>query len=53
MGFNSGFKGLNVAIPTLKMIHVNDVQKVQQHQKSLSKCTIMVLDGRRMKVLVL
>jgi len=27
MGFNSAFKGLNVAVPTLKMIHVKDVQK--------------------------
>jgi L-ribulose-5-phosphate 3-epimerase UlaE len=25
---------------SLKMIHVKDVQKVQQHQKSLNKCTI-------------
>jgi len=24
---------------TLKMIHVKDIQKVQQHQKSLNKCT--------------
>jgi len=31
---------LNVAVPALKMIHVKDVQKVQQHQKSLNKCTI-------------
>jgi hypothetical protein len=26
--------------PALKMVHVKDVQKVQQHQKSLNKCTI-------------
>jgi hypothetical protein len=47
MGFNSAFKGLrnglpslNVAVPALKMMHVKDVQKVQQYQKSLNKCTI-------------
>jgi len=28
------------AVPALKLIHVNDVQKVQQHQKSLKKCSI-------------
>jgi len=28
----------NVAVPALKMIHMKDVQKVQQHQKSLNKC---------------
>jgi hypothetical protein len=33
----------------LKLFHVKDVQKVQQHQKSLNKCTIL-LDDRRMKV---
>jgi len=31
---------LNVTVPALKMIHVKDVQKVQEHQKSLNKCTI-------------
>jgi hypothetical protein len=31
---------LNMAIPALKMIHMKDVRKVQQHQKSLNKCTI-------------
>jgi len=31
---------LNVAVPVLKMIHVKDVQKVQQHHKSLNKCTM-------------
>ena len=31
---------LNVAVPALKMIHAKDVQKVQQHQKLLHKCTI-------------
>jgi len=36
----NGLPSLNVAVPTLKMIHVKDVQKVQQHQKSLNKCTI-------------
>jgi len=35
-----GLPSLNVAVPALKMIHVKDVQKVQQHQKSLNKCTI-------------
>jgi hypothetical protein len=36
----NGLPSLNVAVPALKMIHVKDVQKVQQHQKSLNKCTI-------------
>ena len=36
----NGLPSLNVAIPALKMIHVKDVQKVQQHQKSLNRCTI-------------
>jgi hypothetical protein len=36
----NGLPSLNVAIPALKMIHVKDVQKVKQHQKSLNKCTI-------------
>jgi hypothetical protein len=31
---------LNVGVPALKMIHVKDLQKVQQHQKSLNKCTM-------------
>jgi len=31
---------LNVAVPALKIIYMKDVQKVQQHQKSLNKCTI-------------
>jgi L-ribulose-5-phosphate 3-epimerase UlaE len=35
-----GLPSLNMAIPALKMIHMKDVQKVQQHQKSLNKCTI-------------
>jgi hypothetical protein len=30
---------LNLAVPALKIIHVKGVQKVQQHQKSLNKCT--------------
>ena len=54
----NGLPSLNVAVPALKMIHVMDVQKVQQHQKSLNKSTIWyvldtiwyVLDDRRMKV---
>jgi hypothetical protein len=29
-----------VAVSALKLIHVKDIQKVQQHQKSLNKCTI-------------
>jgi hypothetical protein len=29
-----------VAVPALKIIHMKDVHKVQQHQKSLNKCTI-------------
>jgi L-ribulose-5-phosphate 3-epimerase UlaE len=29
-----------LGLPALKMIHVKDIQKVQQHQKSLNKCTI-------------
>ena len=36
----NGLPSLNMAVPALKMIHVRDVQKVQQHQKSLNKCTI-------------
>ena len=36
----NGLPSLNVAVPALKMIHVKDVQKVQQHQKSLNKCMI-------------
>jgi hypothetical protein len=36
----NGLPSLNVAIPALKMIHVKAIQKVQQHQKSLNKCTI-------------
>jgi len=53
MGFNSEFKGLNVAVPALKMIHVKDVQKVQQHQKSLNKCTIRVMLFVNSQVMVL
>jgi hypothetical protein len=29
-----------VAVAALKMMHVKDVQKVQQNHKSLNKCTI-------------
>jgi hypothetical protein len=36
----NGLPNLNVAVPALKMIHVKDVQKVQQHRKSLNKFTI-------------
>ena len=35
----NGLPSLNMAVPTLKMIHVKDVQKVQQHQKSVNRCT--------------
>jgi len=31
---------LNMAVPALTMTHVKDVQKMQQHQKSLNKCMI-------------
>ena len=41
MGLNSGFKGVNVAVPALKVIHVEDVQKVQQHQKCM--CVLLAL----------
>jgi len=36
----NGLPNLNVAVPALKMIHVKDIQKMQQHQKPLNKCTI-------------
>ena len=36
----NGLPNLNVAIPALKIVHVKGVQKAQQHQKSLNKCTI-------------
>jgi hypothetical protein len=36
----NGLPSLNVAVPALKMIHVKDVQKVQQRQKSLNKYTM-------------
>jgi hypothetical protein len=36
----NGLPRLNMAIPALKMIDLKDVQKVQQHQKSLNMCTI-------------
>jgi len=36
----NGLLSLNMAVRTLKMIHVKDIQKVQQNQKSLNKCTI-------------
>ena len=35
------FRVLNVVVQALKMNHVVDVQKVQQHQKSLSKSLIL------------
>jgi hypothetical protein len=36
----NGLPSVNVAIPALKMFHIKDVQKLQQHQKSLNKCTM-------------
>ena len=36
----NGLPSLNVAVPALKLINVRDVQKVQQNQRSLNKCTI-------------
>jgi len=36
----NGVPSLNVAVPALKMIHVKDVQKVQQHQKSLNNMCV-------------
>jgi hypothetical protein len=36
----NGLLSLNMAVPALKMIHMKDIQKVQQNQKSLNKCTI-------------
>ena len=36
----NGLQSLKVVVSALKMIHAQDVQKVQQHQKSLNKCTI-------------
>jgi L-ribulose-5-phosphate 3-epimerase UlaE len=44
----NGLPSLNVAVPALKMIHVKDVQKVQQHHKSLNKCTIWYLTTGRL-----
>jgi hypothetical protein len=35
----NGLPSLNVAVPAMKMIHVKDVQNMQQHQKSLKRCT--------------
>jgi hypothetical protein len=29
-----------MAVPALKIIHMKDVQKVQQHQNSLNKWTV-------------
>ena len=36
----NGLPSLNMAIPALKMIHVKEVQKVQQDQKLLNRCMI-------------
>jgi hypothetical protein len=36
----NGLPSLNVAVLALNMIHAKDVQKVQQHQKPLKKCSI-------------
>jgi len=35
-----GLPCFNVAVSALKLIRVKNVQKVQQHQKSLNKCTV-------------
>jgi hypothetical protein len=45
----NGLPSLNVAVPALKMIHVKDVQKVQQHQ-IIEQAHDMVLDDRWIKV---
>jgi hypothetical protein len=47
--FRNELPSLNMAVPASKMIHVKDIQKVQQHQKSLNN-NDMVLDDRQMKV---
>jgi len=39
-----------VAVPTLKLIHLKDVQKVQQHEEIIEQVRDMLLDDRRMKV---
>jgi hypothetical protein len=46
---HTSHQSLNVAIPAVKIIHVTDVQEVQQHQKSLNKCTIWYWMTGRLK----
>jgi len=46
----NGLPSLNVAVPSLKMIHVKDVQKVQTTPEIIEQVHDMVLDDRRMKV---
>jgi hypothetical protein len=46
----NGLLSLNVAVPVLKMIQFKDVQKVQQHQKSLNKHMIWYWMTGGMKV---
>ena len=45
----NGLPSLNVAVPALKMIHVKDIQKVQQPE-IIEQVHDMVLDDWRMKV---
>jgi len=46
----NGLPSLNVAIPALKMIHVNDAQKNATTPEIIEQVRDMVLDDRRMKV---
>jgi len=46
----NGLPSLNVAVPALKMIHVKDVQKMQQTPEIIEQVHDMILDDRRMKV---
>jgi len=44
----NGLPNLNVTVPALKVIHLKDVQKVQQHQRYMNKFTICywMTDGK-------
>jgi len=46
----NGLPSLNVVVPALNVIHVKDVQEVQQHQKSFKQFHDMLLDDRRIKL---
>ena len=46
----NGLPSLNVAVPALKMIHVNDVQESATTPEIIEQVHDMVLDDRRMKV---